>query len=308
MPETQINRSTVAATIRNGQYALDWQAFQAMPLALEAQPSAVARLAAMRGRSADGGAETWLLERGVAIVPVHGLLMREPSFISAYFGWSTYRGLRQAAAEIAARDDVNAVVLHISSPGGQVSALRETYQAFAALDLPRYAVVEGFAASAAYWIAAAAGDITMPETDAVGSIGIMARGYDPVAPDFEGLQGWVIRSSNAAGKNPDGTTEDGATRIRADLDTLEAMFHADVAAGRGMTVEAIIALEGRTMMAAEAIAAGLADRMGDPDARLDEIIEDYGTAEAGGQPVRRRAASARARANVAAARLRLVTS
>jgi protease-4 len=91
--------------------------------------------------------------------------------------WGTYTAYVRQAMEEAAKDPaVRAVVLEISSPGGEVTASEDLY--FEVLRLreqkPVIAAINEIAASGAYYIAAAADQIYAKPGSTVGNIGVIS--------------------------------------------------------------------------------------------------------------------------------------
>lgn len=210
--------------------------------------------------------------RGVAIMPLRGLLTPNSEILERYLGWATYAGIEAVADEMAARDDITALVIDTDSPGGLVIGGRGAVQAIARLAAvkPVYALVNPMAASAAYWVASQATEITMTPGAEAGSIGTMRDAVWPVQPDMGGDQWSVHVSSHARAKYPNATDERGRTEIQRSLDDAEAMFLADVATGRGVTVDDLMATlsvtgdvaDGGAMFRADAaVERGLADRI-----------------------------------------------
>jgi capsid assembly protease len=104
----------------------------------------------------------------IMVIPVKGVLSREGDMGSSYNMISD--GLERAASD----PDIKKVVLHVDSPGGEVRGLPETATLLAqvARVKPVSAMVDGQAASAAYWLASQASDITMSPSAEVGSVGV----------------------------------------------------------------------------------------------------------------------------------------
>ncbi|MGI4755930.1 MAG: S49 family peptidase, partial [Janthinobacterium lividum] len=112
----------------------------------------------------------------VAVVPIQGVLTNDgPS----YYG-SSYRTIADAVEKAAADPDVKRIVLSVDSPGGEVTGLPETAAviAAAAKRKPVSAIVEGAAASAAYWLTSQASDITLTPSGEVGSVGVRMMHVD----------------------------------------------------------------------------------------------------------------------------------
>ncbi|WP_066706951.1 S49 family peptidase [Celeribacter ethanolicus] len=228
---------------------------------------------------ADGGGakmmaapERFRVERGVAVVPIRGVLTANSAILEKYFGWTTYRGLEETCDTLAADDSVQTVILDANSGGGMVLGLKGAANALTRLAQakPVHALVDTVAASAAYWLAAQAGEISMTAGAVVGSIGVGVSSYAYVQPGGSGVQLFEFTSTHARAKWPDPSTEEGRAEILRDLDATEAEFHDAVAAARGVSRDELTARlsvtddprdGGAVFGPAEAMARGLADRM-----------------------------------------------
>src|SRR5580693_1261588 len=106
----------------------------------------------------------------VAVIPVQGVLSKDGP---AWYG-SNYEDIADAAEKAAANPSVSRIVLAVDSPGGEVTGLPETAQVLAqvAKVKPVSAIVEGQAASAAYWLTSQASDISLTPSGEVGSVGV----------------------------------------------------------------------------------------------------------------------------------------
>ncbi|MEM0483738.1 MAG: S49 family peptidase [Pyrobaculum sp.] len=82
--------------------------------------------------------------------------------------------LISALTAVAQRGDVAGIVLLINSPGGTVSATEALYTTVAGINKTKYAVVNGLAASGAYYVAVATERIYATPSSWVGSIGVIA--------------------------------------------------------------------------------------------------------------------------------------
>ncbi|MGU3417661.1 S49 family peptidase [Methylobacterium sp. D54C] len=213
------------------------------------------------------GARYSLLTRdGVAIVPIVGPIFPRANLMTEMSGTGTSAAMLARDLQIA-RDsvEVGAIMLMVDSPGGsptginaladQIYAMRGTKQVLAH--------VSGSAASAAYWLASAAGELVVEKTSIVGSIGVVAAISKQVEPDANGELAIEIVSSNAPNKRPDPQTDDGQAEIRSLLDSIETQFIADVARGRKTTAAKVKSDfgGGGSRVGAAAVAAGMADRV-----------------------------------------------
>ncbi|MDD2870331.1 S49 family peptidase [Neomegalonema sp.] len=254
-------------------------------------------------RAPKAGDGSYRIARGVAVLPVRGVLTKRSPW-AEWFGWATYEGLETSLREIAAKADVSAVVLDMDSPGGAAYGAAAAAAAVteAAKAKPVYAFVDPLAASAAYHIASQATEIALSPGAAVGSIGVATTVGKPVLADAGGDLWFQIASSRAPNKRPDPESEEGRAAILRELDALEAVFIADVARGRGVSVETAQERFGRggVLTLAEALTAGMADRA----ASRHEFYEGVFAAHApqGSAPARRaraaQAAAARALARI----------
>lgn len=202
----------------------------------------------------------------VAIVPLVGPVFRYANLFTQVSGATSLDVL--ATDFQAAVDDpaVKAIVLAIDSPGGQASGIAEFAALVRASSKPVTAYVDGAAASAAYWIAAAAKTIVTSKTGELGSIGAV---FSVRAPDK--ANGTIeIVSSQSPKKRADVSTDEGRGLIQARADKFAEIFIADVAAFRGVSVEKVLADfgQGDMRMGADAVALGMADSVG----TLEEVI------------------------------------
>ena len=277
----------------------------AAPLLAQALPEAAqpAASAAVPDRFA--------IARGVAVVPVRGVLTANTIEYERWFGWATYHGLAETLAHLAQSEDAAAIVLEIDSPGGYVYGLEAAAEAIAAAAAvkPVHALVNPLAASAAYWLASQAGEIVMTPGAVAGSIGVALMTAAYVQPGAaSGAQIFEMTSRHARAKRPDASTETGRAELQRGLDDHEAAFHAAVAAGRKIPEGDLAARlsvsddpqdGGAVFRAAEAIRRGLADRAETRAAFYDRVL-------AGAAPRPRpgsRAFAARAAAAAALSRL-----
>ncbi|SDJ21663.1 S49 family peptidase [Salipiger marinus] len=230
--------------------------------------------------------ERYAIHRNIAVVPLCGLLTPNAYLLERWLGWTTYHGLEATMAELAANEDVAAIALLCDSPGGYVLGIEAAAQAVAAARAvkPVHALVHPLAASAAYYIASQASDITLTPGSVVGSIGCMQMTSAPVQPGMSGDQAYIFTSSQARAKRPDPATEEGRRESLRVLDAMEADFHAAVAAGRGidpadlaarLSVSDDPADGGAIFWGQEAVTRGLADHLEDASAFWSRLGAAY---------------------------------
>lgn len=217
-------------------------------------------VAAQLGRPLDN-TRAVALRDGVAVIPVEGVISRHMSIFSEISGGTSIEALAtdlRAALDSAA---VHSILLHIDSPGGEVNGVGEFAAMVRAANAtkPVSAYVGGMAASAAYWIAAAAGEVVVDRSALVGNIGVIMAVPDPDKRQSRSIE---FVSSQSPHKRPDPRTEGGRTRLQGLVDAAADVFIGAVADYRAMTPEAVAATEGDILIGQAAIDAGLADRLG----------------------------------------------
>jgi ClpP class serine protease len=221
------------------------------------------------------GADRAYVVDGVAVLPVTGPIFPRSNMMTALSGATSITMLQNDYRIALQSPDVFAIMLVIDSPGGHVSGINSMADTIAAGNKrkPTMAHVAGTAASAAYWLASSAGQITLERTGIVGSIGVVAAVPKQVEPDSEGYVDIEVVSSNAPNKRPDPTSEDGVAEIRATLDAIEAQFIADVARGRNTTATKVKSdfKQGGVAIGSAAVEAGMADRVQSQEATLNSL-------------------------------------
>lgn len=169
---------------------------------------------------------------------------------------------------------VRRVVMSIDSPGGMVSGcfdtVREIRTAVEASGKPLDVYVDGLAASAGYALACCGDRIFAPSTGCVGSIGVIQTLYDvSQANAAMGVQVSLITSgSRKADGHPEIPLSDSArAAIQREVDYLANEFASLVAARRGMSVDAVLAMQAGVLIGAEAVGTLI-----DAVATLDQVL------------------------------------
>lgn len=232
----------------------------------DAPEAAVQRRA--QAQAASGG--------GVQVVPIYGVMTHR-----AYAANKLSRPLTSTEAVAAqirqamASDEVGTIVLDIDSPGGSVSGTAELADVVAAARAvkPVIAVANAEAASAAYWVASQASEVVVTPSGMVGSIGVrMPYTDDSEAQAREGIKREYISYGKYKSEGMSGPLSD-ETRgyLQSMVDAYGNAFTRAVAKGRGVPVDVVRGPqfgEGRMKLATDAVASGMADRIG----TLEEVI------------------------------------
>jgi len=203
---------------------------------------------------------------GIAIVPIHGTLVKRAGAIEAASGLLSYAAVEEMILDAATDPDVKAILMDIDSPGGEVGGVFDLASMIRDVgeEKPVWALADD-AFSAAYLIASSAQRITVPQTAGVGSVGVIAVHVDESKRDAkEGRQYTTVYAG--AHKNDFSShtplSNDAQARLQKEVDRLYGMFVGAVVAGRNMTEAAVRATEAGLFFGADAVNAGLADQVG----------------------------------------------
>lgn len=234
---------------------------------------------ASRGRNPRGGYD---VVGGVAIIEVQGTLVQKLGTLRPYSGMSGYDGIRQNFLMALTDPNVEAIMLDVDSPGGEVAGcfdLVDTiYQARG--DKPIWAILNESAYSAAYAIASAADRIVLPRTGGVGSIGVICAHVDfSKALTSAGIKVTFITYGDrkADGHSEIPLSDEAYERFQADINQMGELFAKTVARNRGITADKVRGTQAATFMASEGVALGFADEVMAPDAAFRALLAELAT-------------------------------
>lgn len=240
---------------------------------------------------ANGGKLDSQVSDNVAVVSITGSLMKQQSSMGG--GTSTAMAKRTIRA-LANDPNIGAIVLRIDSPGGTVAGTEELAAEIANANKkkPVLAYIEDLGASAAYWVASQAREISANATALVGSIGTYGVVQDMSAlAAKEGVKVHVVRAGAYKGAGVPGTevTQGQLAEMQRTVNALNSHFLNGVANGRGMAIERVQTLaDGRVHIASEAKSIGLIDHI----STLDETISRAQVAARAGSKTRKPMAAA----------------
>lgn len=206
----------------------------------------------------------------VAVVPVIGTLTQRVQAV----GSAQTRSTAEIAAQVrayAADPAIDAVLLEIDSPGGEVFGVPEAWQSIrdSAQMKPVVAHANSIAASAALYLGSAASEFWATPSGEVGSVGVYALHVDMSKALEEMGEAWdfivATKSPYKIEGNPTGPLT-GEARVHAqkDVDRYMGMFVRDLAKGRGLSEKRVEADfgGGRMLGPLEARAVGMIDQVG----------------------------------------------
>jgi ClpP class serine protease len=212
---------------------------------------------------------------GVAIIEAHGPLFKRANLFAAMSGATSYEMMRRDLQTALDDPKVRAIMFSIDSPGGEALGTSELAQAVfdARGKKPIAAYVSGMGASAAYWLASAVdpGNLVIDKSALLGSIGVQMALRESAPKPGEKTYRFV--ASQSPMKNADPGTEEGAAAIQGVVDSMAQVFVEAVSRNRNVATETVLSDFGKggIFVGQEAVAAGLADRIGSFESVFAEL-------------------------------------
>lgn len=214
----------------------------------------------------------------VAVIPLVGPLIPRADSLAEISGATSLQSFTKAFRAALGDPSITAIVLDVDSPGGSVFGVEEAGDVIASAkgQKPVVAVANPWAASAAYWLASQAEELVLTPSGQVGSIGVLAV-HDDVSKAAEQLG--VKRSFVYAGRYKTEGNEfeplgdPARAHMQGMVDAYYATFVKAVASGRRTSQKAVREGmgEGRMLLAADALAAGMVDRVETLEATLARL-------------------------------------
>lgn len=210
----------------------------------------------------------------IAVLPMMGGIRHRGGFMGV-----SIESFREKFRGAVANPEVKAVVFNVDSPGGTVSGVPEMAEEIfqARSKKPIIAVANTMAASAAYWLAAAASRVVVTPSGSVGSIGVFAMHVDQskMLDDF-GLKVTLISAGQykVEGNSFQHITEEAFAQIQKEVDDVYEMFISDIARFRGTDVEAVLNNfgQGRMVKAKDALQVNMVDSIDTVDNVINNLV------------------------------------
>ncbi|WP_273758950.1 S49 family peptidase [Bartonella sp. AU55XJBT] len=224
--------------------------------------------------------ETYVVQNNIAIIPVHGTLVRRGAWLGALSGLTSYEGLSASFREAIRQPDVRAILLDIDSSGGEAGGVFDLVEEFQALsqkyNKPIWAHANEVACSAAYAIACSASQIWVARTSVVGSIGVVCAHLDQSRADEKHGLKWTFifeGDHKVHGNSHEPLADEAQIKIQADCALLYEMFVDLVAQNRPLNAAAIRDTKAETFIGTQAITLGLADVQGTLAQALEALTD-----------------------------------
>ena len=214
----------------------------------------------------------------VAVIPIHGTLVRRTSGIEAESGLASYTGIAAQLDAALASPEIAAILLDIDSPGGESGGVFDLADRIRAASevKPIWAVANDMAFSAAYALASAAARVFVARTGGVGSIGVIAMHVDQSVKDaHDGVRYTAVFAGERKNDlNPhEPISNEAHAVLKAEVDRIYDLFVETVARHRGLDADAVRATEAGLFFGPDAVATGLADAVGSLEDALTQLTQ-----------------------------------
>lgn len=215
-------------------------------------------------------------QQGVLTIPVHGILVPRANDVGLCSNQTSYESIRQQLNAGLADPAIGHIVLDLATPGGAAVGCFELAADIRAATArkPVTAIVHYTAYSAGYALAGACSEIVLSQSAGVGSIGVIIKHLDISQQLAE--KGIVVTTlyrgehkNDMASEAP--LSEAALATVNTLLDRHYQQFCQQVAAHRGLDVGAVQATQAGLFFGADAVAAGLADRVESQQQTIDRI-------------------------------------
>ena len=217
----------------------------------------------------------------VAEVPVEGPITRDASGGGVPRSPTT-PGADDIVDQIEAADAdraVDALLVKLNTPGGEVVPSDDIRQAAMDFDGPTVAYTQDMCASGGMWIASGCDELWARDGSIVGSIGVIFAQFrvdelmDRVGVSYEGITSGEYKDALSSFKPLE---DDEREYIQALSDAWYENFVERVAAGTDMDEGAIRDTEAKVYLGEEAIELGMVDELGDREAIEDRLEAELG--------------------------------
>lgn len=212
----------------------------------------------------------------IAVVPLQGTVMQRAGMMEMCGGGTSVQTFTAAFRQALADETVGQILIEIDSPGGSVYGVGELFaEIYQARDVkPVVAIANSLAASAAYWIGAAASEFYVTPGGEVGSIGVWQAHEDwSKALEEAGVKTTLISAGKfkTEGNPYQPLDADAQAFMQSRVDDYYAAFTKAVAKGRGVPVDSVRngMGQGRVLGADAALAANMVDGI----ATFDDVVK-----------------------------------
>lgn len=217
--------------------------------------------------------------KNVAVLPIVGTLVARGDMLSDSSGMASMDRLGRDFDTLVRDESVGAIILDVDSPGGTVAGTEELAGKILAArgTKPVTAVVNHEMASAALWIGTAAAEVVVSPSGEMGSVGVVAMHVD--ASGLNEKAGLAVTYIYAGKYKVEGNADEPLSSEAIDyhrekVEAIYGRFVGALARQRNTTPANVRKSwgEGRMLRAEEAVAAGMADRVGALDETVARVV------------------------------------
>ena len=228
----------------------------------------------------EGPAKPFVYQDGVAVIPVHGILLNRFNWC---FGYVTgYDFIRRQMNLADADPDVTLIVFDHDSPGGEAAGCDELAREIHVLETPTMALVNSLSCSGGYWLAAPCNRIVAAPSSSVGSIGVYIQHWNIGKMLAEwGMETEFVKNGDfkTAGNMYEPLSDEARAYMQGMVDERAGEFHRAVAEFRGIEESVVKGTQARVMRPTEALSLGLIDAAESPTTAVASFVAEMGNQE-----------------------------
>ncbi len=216
---------------------------------------------------------------GIALIPVSGMLIQSVGSIFSFGMITGYDSIRANYMHALMNEDVRAIALLVSSPGGEVSGCFDLVDFIykSRKTKPSMSILCEDAYSSGYAIASATSAVIIPRTGGIGSVGVFCVHEDHSKQlEKEGINVSLITFGDhkADGNEMNPLSDPALKRIQADVNTMGELFVDTVARNRNMKPAKVRDTQAATYMGAKGVGIGFADAVMAPDEAFSGLLKE----------------------------------
>jgi signal peptide peptidase SppA len=237
--------------------------------AAEVRKLADPKFSAAADFSAEVMSQIYSVQQNVGVISIKGSLVDGSAGYGVFYGQTGYDDIRAALVAAVSNSDVKAILLDVSSGGGQVSGVDDTAQLIARVNKvkPVVTYTGNLMSSAALWLGASATLTVAGKTAIVGSLGVIMVHLDRSRQLADaGIKPTVIRAGTekALATPYEPLSEKAQAGLQSQADVLYGVFLNHVASSRGVSATNGDKKfgQGRVFIGQQAVDAGLVDKLG----------------------------------------------
>lgn len=237
--------------------------------AAEARKLADPKFSASADYSAEVMSQIYSVQQNVGVISIKGSLVEGSAGYGVFYGQTGYDDIRAALVAAVSNSDVKAILLDVSSGGGQVSGVDDTAQLISRVNnvKPVVTYTGSTMGSAALWLGASANHTVAGKTAIVGSLGVIMVHLDRSRQLADaGIKPTIIRAGTekALATPYEPLSEKAQAGLQSQADVLYGVFLNHVASSRGVSATNGDKKfgQGRVFVGQQAVDAGLVDKLG----------------------------------------------